>query len=184
MRFIYIHGLNSSNETPNINLLGEHLDNLVAYSMPNNPVDWKEIIEYEINKYPNDDFTLIGSSTGGFFARYFAEKYGFNAVLINPVVEAETFRSCVGNNTNYVTGEKWYFSGDDVTSLKPLEVVGGCAPTLVFLGSEDSVIDHKETVALLESFAEINIAKKEHRYFLETDEINKIKEMEWVMPLC
>ena len=54
------------------------------------------------------DLALIGSSLGGFYATFLAEKYGARAVLINPAIRPhEDLRPYVGRQRNLYTGEEY-----------------------------------------------------------------------------
>ena len=46
-----------------------------------------EKIQNQIENYLSENILLIGQSLGGFWAEYFAVKFGFNLILINPSLE-------------------------------------------------------------------------------------------------
>jgi predicted esterase YcpF (UPF0227 family) len=62
--------------------------------------------------------TLVGSSLGGHYANHLAEKYGLNAVLINPAtvnrLDAAKF---IGNHANFHTGERFEFTAEHAAQL-------------------------------------------------------------------
>lgn len=43
-------------------------------------------VESIIQKYGTQNLCLVGSSLGGYYATYLADKYAIKAVLVNPVV--------------------------------------------------------------------------------------------------
>lgn len=48
------------------------------------------------------NITLIGSSLGGFYSIYLAQKYNLKAILINPSIEShKTLKTYVGEHTNF-----------------------------------------------------------------------------------
>ena len=54
----------------------------------------------------HDRVWIVGSSLGGFYATFLAEKHDVPAVLINPAVRPfELFRHYLGEHTHYHTGE-------------------------------------------------------------------------------
>lgn len=63
--------------------------------------------------------TLVGSSLGGHYASHLAEKYGLNAVLINPaVVDRIDLGKFVGEHANFHTGDQFSFSAAHAAQLK------------------------------------------------------------------
>lgn len=64
-----------------------------------------------INSKPNEEWLLIGSSLGGYYATYLSEKYKIRAVLINPAIKPyELLINYLGEQKNYHT--------DDVVEVK------------------------------------------------------------------
>ena len=54
------------------------------------------------------DLTLVGSSLGGFYATWLAERFGARAVLINPAIRPyEDLRAFLGRQRNLYTGEEY-----------------------------------------------------------------------------
>ncbi|MDG2018062.1 MAG: YqiA/YcfP family alpha/beta fold hydrolase [Porticoccaceae bacterium] len=65
---------------------------------------------------------LIGSSMGGFFATCLAEQYNLRAVLINPAVNPGSgLHSWLGENSNFITGEKWIFKPEHIEEYSDLD---------------------------------------------------------------
>lgn len=62
--------------------------------------------------------TLVGSSLGGHYANYLAEKHGLKAVLINPAavhyLDAGKF---IGEHANFHTGERFTFTAAHAAQL-------------------------------------------------------------------
>ncbi len=67
----------------------------------------------------DQDIYLMGSSMGGFWATYFAEKYHFPAVLINPAVDVLGLMPKYINQTlkNYHTDDTYCLKSDDLHQL-------------------------------------------------------------------
>ena len=62
--------------------------------------------------------TLMGSSLGGHYANYLAEKYGLPAVLVNPaVVERLDLALFVGEHANFHTDERFVFTAEHAAQL-------------------------------------------------------------------
>jgi len=102
-----------------------------------------------------EEVTLIGSSLGGYYAIYLAEKYGLKAVLINPAVYSEkTLEKRMvevnGMATNYHDGSQYTWNRSHVEMLKKYrvdEVKQG--KYLLLLQTGDDVLDYREAVAKL-----------------------------------
>lgn len=62
--------------------------------------------------------TLVGSSLGGHYANHLAEKYGLNAVLINPAaVDRLDAAKFIGEHANFHTGERFVFTAEHAAQL-------------------------------------------------------------------
>ena len=97
-----------------------------------------------------DAVTLVGSSLGGFYATYLAEKYGWKAVLVNPAVHADRLlRSAIGPQTNWHTGEKWTLTETHIAELASLDVARISHPEryLLLVQTGDEVLDYRDAVS-------------------------------------
>ena len=91
--------------------------------------------------------TLIGSSLGGHYANHLAEKYGLNAVLINPAVSASLdLEKFVRDHANFHTGEQFTFTKAHAAQL--LEQIAKPTPGRYWLLVEegDEVLDYRQAV--------------------------------------
>lgn len=94
---------------------------------------------------------LIGTSLGGFYARYLASIYKLRAILINPVLNPSThMKKYIDMKlTNYKTGNEFIFSQEDVDTLISMEnkIRENSDEDSVFLpvlANQDDVIDKSE----------------------------------------
>ena len=95
------------------------------------------------------DLGLIGSSLGGFYATFLAEKYGARAVLINPAIRPhEDLRPFAGRQRNLYTGEEYEVTPSHFEELSALAVTRVTRPERYFLlaRKEDEVLDWRESV--------------------------------------
>ena len=97
----------------------------------------------------NTNKLFMGSSLGGFYASYFAEKYNSKAVLINPA--SNPYRGMemyLGKNINYSTNEEFYLTKEDLEVLKEKNVSSINNPSnyLVLVETGDEVIPFKYTL--------------------------------------
>ena len=111
---VYLHGFNSSPDSSKARQFGAYLADLgrrEEYYCPllsNSPREAMTQVETELMHSGAGSITLVGSSLGGFYATYLAEKYGWKAVLVNPAVHANRLlRGAVGPQTNWYTHEQW-----------------------------------------------------------------------------
>ena len=96
------------------------------------------------------ELTLIGSSLGGFYATYLAEKYGARAVVINPAIRPhEDLRNYAGPQRNLYTGEEYDLTPAHFAELAALAVERITNPVRYFLlvRTGDELLDWRESVA-------------------------------------
>jgi predicted esterase YcpF (UPF0227 family) len=153
---VYLHGFNSSPSSGKAKQLGEHMariGRLADYfcpALPNSPREAIALIETELERHPPESVTLVGSSLGGFYATYLAEKHGWKAVLVNPAVHAhQLLRSALGPQTNWHTGEKWVLTEAHLNELAALDVERITRPEryLLLAQTGDEVLDYRGAVA-------------------------------------
>ncbi len=71
---------------------------------------------------PEANWRLIGSSLGGYFSTYFAEKYQIPAVLINPAIKPYILlNEFLGWQTNPYTDERYEVKASFIDDLKAME---------------------------------------------------------------
>jgi predicted esterase YcpF (UPF0227 family) len=128
---LYIHGFLSSPQSAKARLTQEWLREYRPdwhYECPalsSYPVQARATLENTCARLGcNDAVYLIGSSLGGFWATYLAERYGFPAVLVNPAVHPQRrFGELVGQTLkNYHTAETYRLTQADLDELE------ACAP--------------------------------------------------------
>ena len=92
--------------------------------------------------------TLVGSSLGGYYATWLAEKHLLRAALINPAVVAPvSLQQYLGTQTNLYTGESFEFNETHIAQLRALEAPV-ITPGRYFLMAEkgDEVLDYRDAV--------------------------------------
>lgn len=107
---IYLHGFNSSPGSHKAQLLQRYMEarGLGAhYCCPALPALGQRaiaLVEAQMARHPRAAVTLVGSSLGGFYATYLAERHDLRAVLINPAVHPhEDLRAYLGTQRNLHT---------------------------------------------------------------------------------
>ena len=154
---IIIHGFGSAGKGGKAMLFREYFKEqgkpCIAPSLSYVPELAMDTLEQLVESY--EDVTLVGSSLGGYYAIYLAEKYGLKAVLINPAVYSEkTLKKRMvevgGMATNYHDGSQYTWNRNHVEMLKEYrvdEVKNG--KYLLLLQTGDDVLDYREAVAKL-----------------------------------
>lgn len=123
---LYLHGFNSAPASHKARTLRCYLEarglgHLFACpALPHRPAEAVALIESEIARCGGRP-TLVGSSLGGFYATYFAERLDLRAVLINPAITPhvglETF---LGPQQNLYTGAPYELTRADLDGWRAL----------------------------------------------------------------
>lgn len=96
------------------------------------------------------DVTLVGSSLGGFYSTYLAEKHNLKAVLINPAVQApQLLTNWVGTQINLHTRQNFELTYEHISQLELLErKTGPLTPEryLLLLETGDQILDYRIAV--------------------------------------
>ena len=90
--------------------------------------------------------TFVGSSLGGFYATYFAEKHGCRAVLIQPATRPYAgLQSMLGPQQNLYTGERYDLTREHLEGWRAL-AVERIDPEryLLLIETGDEVLDWRE----------------------------------------
>jgi uncharacterized protein len=153
---VYLHGFNSSPASGKAKQLGEYMASLgrqadyFCPALPNSPREAIAQVEAKLAQRRPESVTLIGSSLGGFYATYLAEKHGCKGVLVNPAVHAhKLLRSALGPQTNWHTGEKWELTEAHLAELAALDIDSITLPKryLLLTQTGDEVLDYRDAVA-------------------------------------
>lgn len=94
--------------------------------------------------------TFVGSSLGGFYATYAAERLGARAVLINPAIRPdEDLRPYRGRQVNLHTGAGFDVTDAHFAGLAALHVARITRPDryLLLVQAGDEVLDYRQAVA-------------------------------------
>ncbi len=155
---VYLHGFRSSPRSSKAVMTGEGIKTI---STPEHFIEWycpqllaspKEsmaLVEDQIKRSSADRLVVVGSSLGGFYANYLAEKYNCKAVVLNPAVRAaRELAPHVGMMTAYDSDEPFDFRPEYIDELKTLQVERISNPARYFLiaAKGDELLDWQEMV--------------------------------------
>jgi predicted esterase YcpF (UPF0227 family) len=151
---IYIHGFGSSGVGGKATLLKEHFkDEIVLPSLSYVPTlaihTLEQLIEMLLNK--GENVGLVGSSLGGFYSMYLANKYDLKAVLINPAVTPYKTLDKIGMATNYYDLSSFEVTQEHMQMLRTLEVqiFNNEKNFMVLLQKGDELLNYEDAVKKL-----------------------------------
>ena len=124
-----------------------------------------DMVTKYIDQSGADSILIIGSSLGGFYANYLAEKYACKAVALNPAVRAaRELAPHVGMLTSYDNDEPFDFRLEYIDELKALQVDKITSPERYFLiaAKGDELLDWKEMVEFYEGANQLVLEGSDH----------------------
>ena len=165
---IYMHGFNSSPASSKAQLIRQRLEALgrgaefVAPALPHSPAQAAGMLDALALKHRGA--ALVGSSLGGYYATWLAEKHGMKAVLLNPAVRPyELLAPLVGRQKNFHTGEEHDFTTQHVADLRALEVERVTpARYLLIVVKGDEVLDYRRAVERYRGCRQLVIEGSDH----------------------
>ncbi len=147
---LYIHGLNSAPESKKATQLRSVMqqmgldDQLQVPALHHHPRQALMQLDAAISELGSP--LLVGSSLGGYYATYLAERHGLKALLVNPAVSPHRmFDGYLGTQTNLYSGQTWELTHDHVAALAELEVSAPQDPQRiqVWLQTADETLDYR-----------------------------------------
>ncbi len=148
---LYIHGFNSSPRSHKAIVTGrwlaQHYPEVDFLCPPLSlfPQAAMTCLERVLSEQGADVY-LLGSSMGGFYATWLAQRHACKAVLINPAVAPWRGRDyLLGEQTNYHTGERCVFEARHLKALRAFDVPSLKRPerVRVLLQTGDEVLDYR-----------------------------------------
>lgn len=148
-KILYLHGFASCGEGNKSSELKKYFGegNVLSPDLSPSPFDTITMVERLLRS--EDIGLIIGSSLGGFYATYLAEKYQMRAVLLNPSTEPwKTLAPYVGWQQRFCDEEVFEFKSVYLEQLQTLEVLPGKGKYLLLLQSDDEVLDYTKAQSL------------------------------------
>ena len=153
-RVVYLHGFNSSPASLKARLLVEYCKasriESVVPALSHDPVVAMNTALDCIAGHSEPPALLIGSSLGGYYATWLAEKFALKAALVNPAVSPcdHLHAEFLGPQCNYYSGEKYEFTAEHVESLRRFDakVIENPSRYLLLVQTGDEVLDYRLAV--------------------------------------
>jgi len=151
---LYLHGFRSSPQSWKARLLADAFaarglaSQFHCPALSHDPAIAIAQAEAILARHPGH-FALAGSSLGGYYATWLAEKHDLRAVLINPAVVAPlSLEAYVGPQTGMYDGETFEFTHAHIAALRGLEAARITPARYWLLVEEgDEVLDYREATA-------------------------------------
>ena len=164
---IYLHGYNSSPRSHKAQLMGAYMAQrglASQFACPALPPLASDALGEIERCLPANNVCFIGSSLGGFYATYLAEKHAARAVLINPAIEPHVgLRAYLGTQKNLHTGEPYELTEEHVRQWEAL-YVPQITPSryLLLVETADEVLDYRAAVRRYAGAEQIVIQGGDH----------------------
>ena len=152
---LYLHGFRSSPQSMKARVIAARMaelglsDQLANPQLPASPKLAMDLALSLVDGVPADELAIIGSSLGGYYATWLAERLGCRAVLLNPaVVPLKDLDQHVGVTTQYHSDEPFEFKREYIDELRALAVDRITRPERYFLiaATGDEVLDYRDMV--------------------------------------
>jgi len=185
---IYLHGFNSSPRSGKAQHLKRYLDGkgkgagFACPQLPHWPHEAVAVAEAEIVR--REQITLVGSSLGGFYATWLAEKHGVRAVLINPAIEPHVgLRAYLGPQQAFHGGERYQLTEEHLRQWKELFLTRVHPERYVLLvETGDEVLDYRAAVRKYKGAKQVVVQGGNHSLASFPEQIPLIMEfagMDW-----
>jgi len=143
-------------------------DNTYKWYCPQLLASPKESIDMVVNHIDQsnaDRIVIIGSSLGGFYTNYLAEKYHCKGIALNPAVyAARELEPHVGMMTAYDSEEPFNFKAEYIEELRALQVDRITNPERYFLiaAKGDELLDWNEMAAFYPGAKQLILEGSDH----------------------
>jgi predicted esterase YcpF (UPF0227 family) len=154
---LYLHGFRSSPQSTKARMVAAAVQARAPQvvwrcpQLPPSPAASARLIEQTVQGWPAQGTAVIGSSLGGFYATWLAERLGCRAVMLNPAVHAaRDLARHVGVHPQWHDPQELFeFKAEYVDELGALETTGLRHPSRYFcvIAKGDEVLSWQEMTA-------------------------------------
>ena len=180
---LYLHGFRSSPRSTKARLLGErlaqrgHAADYLCPQLAAAPAEAARQIEQLARATDVAQLCIVGSSLGGFYATWLAERLGCRAVLLNPATRPDRdLQAHLGVQTVYHSDQRIDIRPEFIDQLAGLRVAGITRPEryLLLAATGDEVLDWREMVAFYAGAQHIVIPGSDHGITNFPDYLDKV----------
>jgi predicted esterase YcpF (UPF0227 family) len=179
---IYLHGFNSSPQSGKAQHLKRYLEGkgrgaeFVCPQLPHWPDEAVAVVEAEIVR--RERITLVGSSLGGFYATWLAEKHSVRAVLVNPAIDPHVgLRAYLGPQQASYGGERYELTEEHLRQWKEFFVIRVRPERyLLLVETGDEVLDYRAAVRKYRGAKQIVVQGGDHSLASFPEQIPLIME--------
>ncbi len=157
---LYLHGFRSSPRSAKAQRMARWVADrrpdlvFACPQLPPSPQAAMALLETLIRDWPQDTMAVMGSSLGGFYATWVAQRTGARTVLLNPAVDpARDLANYIGEQTCWQNpDEHFFFRPEFVGELSALHAGPLAYPErlLAVIAKGDEVLDWREMHARYE----------------------------------
>ena len=154
---LYLHGFRSSPQSAKARQMAARVRadhpgvTWWCPQLPPSPRAAAALIDEGTAAWPAGRMAVVGSSLGGFYATWLAQRRGCKAVLLNPAVDpARDLAAHIGEQTAWHDpAERFFFRPEYVDELRALEAGPLTAPERFFavIAKGDELLDWREMTA-------------------------------------
>ena len=161
---LYLHGFRSSPQSMKAQKVAARVQaehpgvTWWCPQLPPSPAEAMTLVMRDTAHWPRETMAVVGSSLGGFYARWVSLQTGCPAVLLNPApFPARDLSACIGEQTAWHDpGERFFFQPGFVDELKrqqaDIERLSAGQPThpeslFAIISKGDEVLDWREMQA-------------------------------------
>ena len=166
---LYIHGFGGCGFGIKAQIIRKNVttDTVIAPTLsyvPDLAIDTLSQLIEAFKKY--EPIYLVGSSLGGYYSIYLAEKYGLKAALINPSIEPlVTLSKVIGQALNYGDLSKFEWNEEHINMLKKYQITTPTASNYLLLTQTgDELLDYRVGVEYLKDSKQIIIDGGDHSF--------------------
>ena len=168
---LYLHGFRSSPQSAKARMVGARMlelglaDQLRCPQLPASPEAAIELALQLVDGVPPEELAIIGSSLGGYYATWLAERLGCRAVLLNPaIVPLADLDKHVGVSTQYHSDQPFDFRVEYIDELRGMAVAQITRPEryLLLAATGDEVLDYRAMVAHYPGATQVVIEGSDH----------------------
>ncbi len=168
---LYLHGFRSSPRSCKARVVAARMAELgraaelVCPQLPASPDQAMALALSLVDGVPAAELAIVGSSLGGYYATWLAERLGCRAVLLNPaVVPLADLDKHVGVTTAWHSDEPFEFRREYIDELRALKVDAITRPERYFLiaATGDEVLDYRDMLAHYAGARQLVIEGSDH----------------------